>query len=147
MKFVNFRPLIYEYEETAKLHGVVGYKYAIGDKTLSNNTKRSYPHEQAKYFESPISSSDGLPGIVSEELSKVHQEPDVVNVGECYCSGDCIPYGLLNASACRYGAPAFVSLPHFYKADPIYRDAIQGMNPDADKHNFYITLEPVSLAS
>lgn len=31
-----------------------------------------------------------------------------------------IPSGVYNASACRFGAPIFMSQPHFYQADPYY---------------------------
>ncbi|KAI4463518.1 scavenger receptor class b type-1 sr-b1 [Holotrichia oblita] len=42
----------------------------------------------------------------------------------------------------RFGAPAFVSYPHFYLADRYYTDPIVGMEPNPDKHEFFITLEP-----
>lgn len=61
----------------------------------------------------------------------------------CYCNGECVPSGVVNVSACRYGSPAFMSLPHFYKADPYYLNQIDGMKPN-DSHSFFITLEPVS---
>lgn len=62
---------------------------------------------------------------------------------KCFCSGDCVPAGALNVSACRFGAPGFTSYPHFYEADPSYRDSIEGMKPDPKKHEVYIVLEPV----
>ncbi|XP_039285237.1 protein croquemort [Nilaparvata lugens] len=61
---------------------------------------------------------------------------------ECFCNGECSPSGVINVTSCRYGAPAFVSYPHFFLADPYYRDAVDGMSPDAEKHRFYITMEP-----
>ena len=62
---------------------------------------------------------------------------------ECYCDGECVAGGVANVSSCRYGAPAFVSFPHFHLADPAYRAAVAGMRPSADQHAFYIALEPV----
>lgn len=62
---------------------------------------------------------------------------------ECYCNGECYPSGLINASGCR-DAPAFLSLPHFYNADPSYGSRVDGMMADKEKHEFYIILEPVS---
>ena len=65
----------------------------------------------------------------------------------CYCSADLsecpdlLP-GVFNASSCKFGAPAMVSFPHFYLADPSYRDKISGMNPDRNKHEFSIAMEP-----
>ncbi|KAK9507971.1 hypothetical protein O3M35_007726 [Rhynocoris fuscipes] len=61
---------------------------------------------------------------------------------ECFCNGQCSPSGVLNVTACRFGAPGFVSFPHFYLADQYYHNQVDGMKPDADKHNMYITLEP-----
>ncbi|XP_045474063.1 protein peste-like isoform X3 [Harmonia axyridis] len=61
----------------------------------------------------------------------------------CYCTGDCVPYGLMNVSLCRYGSPGFVSLPHFYKADPYYTNLIDGMKP-SEKHDFYMIIEPTT---
>lgn len=62
---------------------------------------------------------------------------------ECYCTGECLPYGAVNISSCRYGAPGFVSLPHFYKADPIYKEALEGMHP-TPRHEFSMTVEPIT---
>ncbi|XP_028159774.1 protein croquemort-like [Ostrinia furnacalis] len=62
----------------------------------------------------------------------------------CYCDevrdGNCLPPGALNVSECRYGAPAFVSLPHFLNADPYYPSKIEGLNPTSE-HNFRLSLE------
>jgi scavenger receptor class B, member 1 len=62
---------------------------------------------------------------------------------KCYCSGDCVPSGLFNVSACKLGAPLFMSLPHFYKADPFYLSQVDGMNPNKEKHDVSISFEPV----
>ncbi|KAF2882140.1 hypothetical protein ILUMI_24021, partial [Ignelater luminosus] len=60
----------------------------------------------------------------------------------CQCAGECLPYGMVNLSSCRYGLPIFASLPHFYGADPVYLDSVEGLHPDRDKHEVYIILEP-----
>ncbi|XP_073972729.1 protein peste-like isoform X2 [Rhodnius prolixus] len=61
---------------------------------------------------------------------------------ECFCNGACSPAGVLNVTSCRYGAPGFVSFPHFYLADKFYLDQVEGMRPDAAKHTLFITLQP-----
>lgn len=66
---------------------------------------------------------------------------------DSFCSGDCVPSGLFNVSSCRFGAPVFMSFPHFYSADPFYREQVGGMNPDKDKHEFFVALEPVNIAN
>ncbi|XP_011639607.1 protein croquemort-like [Pogonomyrmex barbatus] len=70
---------------------------------------------------------------------------ETVVARKCYCpNGDCGPSGTLNISSCKFGAPAFVSMPHFYLADPSYRDAITGMLPDEKKHKSSLVLEPTT---
>ena len=65
----------------------------------------------------------------------------------CYCSAqeescpDLLP-GVFNASSCKFGAPAFVSFPHFYLAHENYRDVIEGMHPTKENHEFSIAIEP-----
>lgn len=66
---------------------------------------------------------------------------------ECYCAGECVPSGMINNSACQFRSPFFISLPHFYKADPIYLDSVEGLQPDRSKHEAYVILEPVSLST
>ncbi|KAL7050568.1 hypothetical protein ACKWTF_004126 [Chironomus riparius] len=61
---------------------------------------------------------------------------------ECYCTGRCVPSGVLNITACRCGAPIFISYPHFYKGDQYYLDQVEGMKPDQEKHEMFMTLEP-----
>lgn len=63
---------------------------------------------------------------------------------QCNCGGQCVPQGALNVTACRHGAPAFVSYPHYLDADPYYTRSVRGMKPDPNHHRFFITLEPVS---
>lgn len=63
----------------------------------------------------------------------------------CYCpDGKCPLSGVRDISVCK-GAPAFISFPHFYLADPSYRNAVEGMKPDPEKHAFRMTLEKVTL--
>lgn len=68
------------------------------------------------------------------------------NMG-CFCNAapeSCpdLASGVFNASACKWSSPAFISFPHFYQGDEIYRKDIDGMNPDKSKHEFYMALEP-----
>lgn len=61
---------------------------------------------------------------------------------ECFLSNEELPSGLMNVSACRFGAPVFVSLPHFYAADEKLLDLVDGLQPEKEKHEFQITMEP-----
>lgn len=81
----------------------------------------------------------------------------------------CAPHGTFNVSLCQYGnilfhnflffiwfiiskinsltdSPVLLSFPHFYMGDQRLRNAVQGMDePDADRHEFYIDVQPVSI--
>lgn len=59
------------------------------------------------------------------------------NISENY-----LPRGLRNSSKCRFGAPAFLSFPHFYLADENLLKDFNGLKPDPAKHQFSIELEP-----
>ncbi|XP_043512147.1 protein croquemort-like [Frieseomelitta varia] len=138
------RPLTFEYSHTVDHMGLEGYRYDLSEKTLGNNTKRRYPHDQAKYFEPTTTTEDFFEAEHSAEVTNAPgEDPDVVNIGNCFCNGKCTPAGLMNVSACRYGAPVFVSLPHFNRADPTLREHVTGLNPD-EEHDFFITLEPTT---
>lgn len=50
---------------------------------------------------------------------------------KCFCSSKfCAPYGARYVGKCKFGAPAYVTFPHFYLADPYYTSRIDGMVPD-----------------
>ena len=57
-----------------------------------------------------------------------------------------VPNGLMNVSACKFNAPAFVSYPHFYKTDPVLLDKFENgsLNPSPDLHESQLSLEPIS---
>lgn len=63
---------------------------------------------------------------------------------ECFMSDDQLPSGVMNMSICNFGQPLFMSYPHFYKADPSYVNAVEGLTPQQDLHESYMTLEPKS---
>lgn len=66
---------------------------------------------------------------------------------KCYSTGHPVPDlrpGLTNMSECRFGAPVFASFPHFYLADKSYLNAISGLNPNQEEHEFALALEPLT---
>ncbi|XP_043671985.1 protein croquemort isoform X2 [Vespula pensylvanica] len=68
---------------------------------------------------------------------------DKVKSRKCYCMSEkCEPSGILNVAKCKYGAPAFISLPHFYLADSSYGNAVKGLKPTREKHETFVTIEP-----
>lgn len=87
---------------------------------------------------------EGITGVRYQANASVfdngHHYPHMA----CYCDDkhpeQCMRSGALNVSECRFGAPAFVSQPHFYNADKAYIDAVEGLEPTPDM-NFRLTLE------
>jgi len=65
----------------------------------------------------------------------------------CFCGSpseeSCMPAGAMNVSKCKYGAPAFVSLPHFHRADPYYFNNVDMPAANPDKDELFLALEPV----
>ncbi|OXA57013.1 scavenger receptor class B member 1 [Folsomia candida] len=69
---------------------------------------------------------------------------------ECFCSesdkSKCPKNGALSISACRWGAPLFISHPHFLYGDPSYNE-LTGLSPGIPEiHESYAILEPTTGA-
>ncbi|XP_061886840.1 scavenger receptor class B member 1-like isoform X1 [Entelurus aequoreus] len=60
------------------------------------------------------------------------------NEGFCPCRQS----GLLNVSSCRHKSPVFISHPHFFNADPVLLDYVQGLHPNEDEHGLFIDIHP-----
>lgn len=51
--------------------------------------------------------------------------------------------GLQNISPCQYGAPVYVSQPHFYLADASLLDDVDGLTPNKTLHETFFKIQPV----
>ncbi|XP_072310337.1 scavenger receptor class B member 1 isoform X1 [Eucyclogobius newberryi] len=60
------------------------------------------------------------------------------NEGFCPCRQS----GLLNVSSCRHNSPVFISHPHFFNADPVLLDFVQGLAPTEEQHGLFIDIHP-----
>jgi len=58
-----------------------------------------------------------------------------------------LPSGIFDLSKCKWGAPVFISKPHFLDADPFYFNSIKGLKPNSSLHSFYIDVEPITGSS
>ncbi|XP_029475565.1 scavenger receptor class B member 1 isoform X2 [Rhinatrema bivittatum] len=56
----------------------------------------------------------------------------------------CLESGVQNVSSCRFNAPVFMSFPHFYNADPVFVQAVKGINPSASLHALFLDLHPLT---
>jgi len=56
--------------------------------------------------------------------------------------------GVMNMGPCKTteslptGAPIALSYPHFYQADPSFREAVIGMKPEKEKHQMFADIHP-----
>lgn len=87
---------------------------------------------------------EGLTGVKYISDDTILDNGTKVKSRLCYYR-EHIPSGVLNISLCKWGAPAFISLPHFYLADPSYRENIDGMKPSKKEHELSISIEPVII--
>ncbi|XP_061200663.1 scavenger receptor class B member 1 isoform X1 [Neopsephotus bourkii] len=56
----------------------------------------------------------------------------------------CMQSGIQNVSSCRLNAPMFISHPHFYNADPVLLDAVEGLHPDKEQHALFLDVHPLT---
>jgi hypothetical protein len=59
--------------------------------------------------------------------------------------GNCGIKGLFNISSCKFGAPMAVSWPHFLHGDPKLVEDVVGLNPDINRHGFFLDFQPVRI--
>lgn len=81
---------------------------------------------------------------------RVFDNGDKYEEAFCWCGAETdaecpdVKPGVFNASRCSFGAPAFVSYPHFYLADPYYLEGLEGLEPVREKHETYLVVEPTA---
>ena len=63
---------------------------------------------------------------------------------KCFCvkNRKCPKNGMVDYSPVTFRAPVYLSHPHFYMTDPMYRENTTGLNPDPEKHRIEILMEP-----
>lgn len=73
---------------------------------------------------------------------KERRNPD----NECYCMANenmkCFKSGVMNMEPCKREAqaPLALSMPHFYQADESFTNAVHGLKPEKEKHEFYMDI-------
>lgn len=132
-------------DECGEVRGTIGDLYPPGQK--KHTSVKMFSAEFCKPLQLDYSEDtevEGVPGYVYVGSKSLMDNGTADPKNLCNCGGVCVPQGVLNVSSCRYGAPGFVSYPHFLDADPYYRDRIEGMHPERTRHKFYLTLEPTT---
>lgn len=100
---------------------------------------RSIPYDYEKDVE-----LHGLKGLRFAAGVRAIDNGTVYEENKCFVTEESMPSGVINLSICNYGYPMFISFPHFLGSDSSYLKAVDGLQPIKEKHQAYITLEPVS---
>lgn len=92
---------------------------------------------------------NGLEGKVWVGDSRVFDNGHNFQESECQCTAPvdqcpALAPGVQDVSGCKFGAPLVVSFPHFYLADPSYLNAVTGLSPMRQAHEFRYALHPFS---
>ncbi|KAL1505376.1 hypothetical protein ABEB36_004959 [Hypothenemus hampei] len=105
-----------------------------------------FSSELCKYAEMDFDSEVILKGVKGYKFigDNIFDNGTLNPENRCFCVNECLPPGILDVSKCRDNSPSFLSFPHFYAADPYYRNLIEGMQPNRSRHQFYIIVEPKS---
>lgn len=105
-----------------------------------------FSSELCKYAELEFVKEEVIKGVLGYKFTadNIFDNGTTRPENKCFCREDCIPSGVLDVSTCRQNSPTFLSFPHFYAADPYYRDRIDGMKPNGSKHEFFVVIEPKS---
>lgn len=68
---------------------------------------------------------------------------DVNPDNKCYCvDGKCLPNGFTSLAPCYYGIPIAISQPHYYNADEEILQQIDGLEPNREKHDTTLEINP-----
>lgn len=61
---------------------------------------------------------------------------------ECYCVDECSPQGVFNTAAATFGAPIFMSFPHFYNAEDEIKTGVAGLKTPHQMEENYVLVHP-----
>ena len=141
--------LFFHIDSLSIFRGTDGFAYppnlSKSDKiyVFNRDLCRSIPLE----FSEEIKDANDIPGYRFVPPANLFGTPQENPDNACFCNnpnGICdTPSGVFNVSACQYGSPTLLSWPHFFQAEQSLRDAVKGMKPNKDKHQFYIDVQPV----
>lgn len=95
-------------------------------------------------FKEQVWLDNGLEGYLYTTSKDFLEQPSKNPDNSCYCqrSKKCLRSGLSDMTPCYYNIPAAMSLPHFLNGDPGLSWNIEGLRPEADRHEARIILQP-----
>lgn len=78
----------------------------------------------------------------TNELSFDHGELNAACKCFCVANRECPRTGVVDYSPSAYHAPVYMSHPHFYMTDDLYRVNTTGLQPNGEEHGMYVIMEP-----
>lgn len=128
-----------------EVRGSAGEFYPPGQ--TKDNPLTFFNGELCRYLDLYYTDEQIVNGLTAYKYSGTERSVDngtKYSEYSCFSKGERLASGLMNVSACRYGAPVYISFPHFYAADPSYLNYVSGMKPSKSDHEFYIALDPTT---
>lgn len=136
----------YYKNECGKVNGTSGELWP--PKLDSNTEKTVFATDICRFVSLDVNKTiikHGINGTKWIGTDRVFDNGQKYHETRCFCvekdDKNCPKSGVLDISECRYGAPVFVSYPHFYLADQEYINNVIGMKPNREKHEFSMSLE------
>ena len=86
---------------------------------------------------------EGIDGYRFNAPKYLFESGDINPDNKGFCDPNCLPSGLLSISVCvPFNAPIVVSQPHFLNANKTLLQKVLGLNPQEDKHDTFVSIEP-----
>lgn len=135
--------------ECAKIKGTTGELWAPPDKNKDISFFNADLCRSVKFKRDGNYKTLGLTGYKWVGDDSVFDNGEKYAENKCYCKGsedECpkLKSGVFDAGACSFGAPAFMSYPHFYLADPYYLESLSGLQPNEEQHASRLALDPIT---
>lgn len=133
-------------EECNKISGTDGSVFhpGISDADTLNIFNKDLCRSLPLVYEKSVN-VNGIPAFRFTPPENVFGTPDENSYNQCFCErpDNCMgTSGLFNLSKCQFDSPIALSWPHFYQADPKLLDAVIGLKPDKEKHQFFLDVQP-----
>ncbi|XP_055387930.1 scavenger receptor class B member 1 isoform X2 [Condylostylus longicornis] len=86
---------------------------------------------------------DGISAALYELPENVYGDSKNNPDNQCFDEESYEPVkGLQNISPCHFGAPVYISNPHFYQSDPSLLESVEGLKPNKVKHRTFFKIQP-----
>lgn len=138
-------------EACNRYNGADGLEF--GAETDKSDQKYSFAEELCRNINLDYSEESVKKGIPTYRFKidpKTLAAPNIRSENACYCLKKtlrnkwCDFSGLVDLSRCRQGAPLWGSAPHFFQGDPRLLDQVEGLKPEAERHEYFADIEPLT---